>query len=64
MENKASENKILSVCFHRYLSGIHISNYPVVWHQNEHADGPTLRPDNPRSKQSVLVGRTVRACAE
>jgi hypothetical protein len=28
------------------------------------ADGPALRPDGPRSGQSALVGRTVRACAE
>jgi hypothetical protein len=38
-----------------------------VWHQNERADGPALRPDSPRSgqsEQSVPVGRTVRACVE
>jgi hypothetical protein len=35
-----------------------------VWHQNERADGPALRPDNPRSGQSAPVGRTVCACAE
>ena len=35
-----------------------------VWHQNEHADGPALRPDSPRSGQSAPLGRTVRACAE
>jgi hypothetical protein len=28
------------------------------------ADGPTLRPDDPRSGQSAVVARTVRACAE
>jgi hypothetical protein len=28
------------------------------------ADGPTLRPDGPRSGQSAVVSRTVRACAE
>jgi hypothetical protein len=28
------------------------------------ADGPALRPDGPRSKQSALVARMVRACAE
>ena len=35
-----------------------------VWHQNERADGPALRPDSPRSGQSAPVGRTVRVCAE
>jgi hypothetical protein len=35
-----------------------------VWHQNECADGPALRPDNPRSGQSAPVGQTVRAYAE
>jgi hypothetical protein len=35
-----------------------------VWHQNEPADGPALRPDSPRSGQSAPVGWTVRACAE
>jgi hypothetical protein len=29
-----------------------------VWHQNEHADGPALRPDSPRSGRSAV--RTVR----
>jgi hypothetical protein len=28
------------------------------------ADGPALRPDGPRSGQSAVVARTVRACAE
>jgi hypothetical protein len=28
------------------------------------ADGPALRPDGPRSEQSVVVARTVRAYAE
>jgi hypothetical protein len=28
------------------------------------ADGPVLRPDGPRSEQSMVVARTVRACAE
>jgi hypothetical protein len=28
------------------------------------ADSPTLRPDGPRSGQSAVVARTVRACAE
>jgi hypothetical protein len=35
-----------------------------VEHHFERADGPALRPDGPRSGQSVLVGRTVRACAD
>jgi hypothetical protein len=35
-----------------------------VWHQTEHADGPALRPDSPRSGQSALVGRTVCTCVE
>jgi hypothetical protein len=34
-----------------------------VWHQNERADGPALRPDSPRSGQSAHVRRMVRACA-
>jgi hypothetical protein len=28
------------------------------------ADGPTLRPDGPRSGRSAVVARTVRACTE
>jgi hypothetical protein len=35
-----------------------------VGHQNSPADGPALRPDGPRSGQSAVVARTVRACAE
>jgi hypothetical protein len=35
-----------------------------VWYQNEHGDGPALRPDSPWSGQSAPVGRTVRTCAE
>jgi hypothetical protein len=40
------------------------SNGADVEPQIERADGPALRPDGPRSVQSALVGRTVRACAE
>jgi hypothetical protein len=36
----------------------------IVEHHIERPDGPALRPDGPRSGQSTLVGRTVRACAE
>jgi hypothetical protein len=28
------------------------------------ADGPALRPDGPRSRQSAVVAQMVRACAE
>jgi hypothetical protein len=28
------------------------------------ADGPTQRSDGPRSRQSTVVARTVRVCAE
>jgi hypothetical protein len=28
------------------------------------ADDPAPRPDDPRSRQSAVVARTVRACAE
>jgi hypothetical protein len=35
-----------------------------VRHQKYLADGPALRPDGPRSGQSAVVARTVRACAE
>jgi hypothetical protein len=28
------------------------------------SDGPTLRPDGPRSERSTVVARTVRACTE
>jgi hypothetical protein len=36
----------------------------TVEHQNEPADCPALRPDDPRSGRSAPVGRKVRACAE
>jgi hypothetical protein len=32
--------------------------------KNVIADGPVLRPDDPRSIRSAVVARTVRACAE
>jgi hypothetical protein len=35
-----------------------------VGRQFERADGPTLRPNGPRSVRSAPVGRTVRASAE
>jgi hypothetical protein len=35
-----------------------------VEHRIEPADGPALRPDGPRSGQSMPGGRTVRACTE
>jgi hypothetical protein len=35
-----------------------------VRHQKYLADGPALRPDGPRSGQSAVVARTVRACVE
>jgi hypothetical protein len=40
-----------------------LRNIPVRT-RNEQADGPALRPDGPRSRQSAPVGRTVRACVE
>jgi hypothetical protein len=56
---------------YRFWSHDSFSNLPylfirmlAIWHQNERADGPALRPDSPRSGQSAPVGRTVRACAE
>jgi hypothetical protein len=36
----------------------------IVEHHFECADGPALRPDGPRSRQSAPMGRTVRAGAE
>jgi hypothetical protein len=43
---------------------LHIRVFLPIWHQNERADGPALRPDSPQSRQSAPVGQTVRACAE
>jgi hypothetical protein len=36
----------------------------AVGHQKELADGRAVRLDDPRSGQSAVVARTVRACAE
>jgi hypothetical protein len=35
-----------------------------VGHQKSLADGPALRPNDPRSEQSAVVARTVRAWAK
>jgi hypothetical protein len=32
--------------------------------KNVIADGPALRPDDPRSRRSAVVARTVRVCTE
>jgi hypothetical protein len=32
--------------------------------ESDRADGPALRPDGPQFERSVVVARTVRACAE
>jgi hypothetical protein len=45
-----------------------VLNKHTVWHlldtKKGLADGLALRPDGPRSGQSVVVARTVRACVE
>jgi hypothetical protein len=45
-----------------------VLNKHTIWHlldtKKGLADDPALRPDGPRSEQSAVVARTVRACAE
>jgi hypothetical protein len=41
-----------------------VSETLVLSSKKSSADGPAPRPDGPRSGQSAVVARTVRACAE
>jgi hypothetical protein len=41
-----------------------LEGHPVLETKKSSADSPALRPDGPRSGQSAVMARTVRACAE
>jgi hypothetical protein len=47
-----------------YILKYNLVSDPLVGDQKYLADGPALRPDGPRSGQSAVVARTVRACVE